>query len=88
MDSSYSINSDTRQFLNDLASKLREQLIPYVNSTDNIQLMFQRQPPILGINSEKIRNVLQYSEFVGVLQYECFQLCHSWPESVLLSDIA
>lgn len=88
LDSSFSIISETRQFSKELAFKLKEELIPYANATEDIQLLFQRQPPILGINSEKIRNVLLYSEFVGVLQYECYQLFHSWPEPVHLSDIA
>ena len=76
----------------DLTTQLKDILSRYWsserNSEEEICILFQRQPPILGVNSEKAMDVLMYSEFVGILQYELQQFCQCWPEEVFLSQIA
>lgn len=53
-----------------------------------IHLLFEKQPPILGVNSERLKDVLVYSEFIGALQYACYQIHPIWPTSVHLSELA
>lgn len=86
--SKYSLLSDTTQFSEDLTCKLRESLNKYEHITEGVNILFQRQPPILGKNSERIKDVLLYSEFIGAVQYECFQYNNTWPDHIHLSDIA
>lgn len=74
----------------DLSTQLKQEISEYstcVGSKKKVLLFLKTQPPILGINSEHLQDVLLYSEFVGSLRYSSYQVLQSWPIDVNLSDI-
>lgn len=90
MSSPYSLLSDTTRFSVDLSTQLKEEISEYTHCASNekkVLLFIKTQPPILGINSEHLQDVLLYSEFVGSLRYSSYQVLESWPMDVNLSDI-
>lgn len=74
----------------DLSTQLKQEISEYTHCAGNekkVLLFIKTQPPILGINSEHLQDVLLYSEFVGSLRYSSYQVLKSWPIDVNLSDI-
>lgn len=84
--------SDSTRYSVDLSTQLCSFLSSYYNQSSNqqewIPLLYQPLPPILGINSERINDVLLYSEFIGLLKYETSHLTNHWPIAINLSEIA
>ena len=92
LSSSYSLFSDSTHYSVDLSTQLCSFLSSYYNQSSKqqeyIPLLYQPLPPILGINSEHINDILLYSEFIGLLKYETYQLTNHWPIAINLSEIA
>ena len=84
--------SDSTHYSVDLSKQLCSFLSSYYNQSSKqqeyIPLLYQPLPPILGINSERINDILLYSEFIGLLKYETYQLTNHWPIAINLSEIA